>query len=141
MPFFFESANVAMKCWEWSVDFDFLQRWKKNGFCLDSTCSLSVVRGRCQQQSRARLESPLTELNRWPEHYFSNRRKELSPSMSGLNAAPKRKEIYKYEAPWTLYSMNWSVRPDKRFRYRYFKKETSGFTSLSRFYWASRDFT
>nr|CAD7568639.1 unnamed protein product [Timema californicum] len=28
----------------------------------------------------------------------------------------KRKEIYKYEAPWPLYSMNWSVRPDKRFR-------------------------
>nr|SVE69796.1 EOG090X060Z [Eubosmina coregoni] len=36
--------------------------------------------------------------------------------MSGINVAPKRKEIYKYEAPWTLYSMNWSVRPDKRFR-------------------------
>jgi len=29
---------------------------------------------------------------------------------------PKRKEIYKYEAPWCVYSMNWSVRPDKRFR-------------------------
>jgi hypothetical protein len=28
----------------------------------------------------------------------------------------KRKEIYKYTAPWTVYSMNWSVRPDKRFR-------------------------
>ena len=28
----------------------------------------------------------------------------------------KRKEIYKYEAPWTLYSLSWSVRPDKRFR-------------------------
>lgn len=28
----------------------------------------------------------------------------------------KRKEIYKYEAPWTVYAMNWSVRPDKRFR-------------------------
>ena len=28
----------------------------------------------------------------------------------------KRKEIYKYEAPWTLYGMNWSFRPDKRFR-------------------------
>lgn len=28
----------------------------------------------------------------------------------------KRKEIYKYVAPWPLYSMNWSVRPDKRFR-------------------------
>lgn len=34
-------------------------------------------------------------------------------------AAPppgKRKEIYKYKAPWTVYSMNWSIRPDKRFR-------------------------
>lgn len=28
----------------------------------------------------------------------------------------KRKEIYKYDAPWPLYAMNWSVRPDKRFR-------------------------
>uniref|UniRef100_A0AAQ5Z6S1 DDB1 and CUL4 associated factor 7 n=1 Tax=Amphiprion ocellaris TaxID=80972 RepID=A0AAQ5Z6S1_AMPOC len=28
----------------------------------------------------------------------------------------KRKEIYKYEAPWTVYAMNWAVRPDKRFR-------------------------
>eukprot|EP00057_Strongylocentrotus_purpuratus_P025104 XP_011679578.1 PREDICTED: DDB1- and CUL4-associated factor 7-like [Strongylocentrotus purpuratus] len=34
--------------------------------------------------------------------------------MAGVT--PKRKEIYKYEAPWTLYSMNWGVRPDKRFR-------------------------
>ena len=35
-----------------------------------------------------------------------------------VHAAPpgKRKEIYKYEAPWTIYSMNWSIRPDKRFR-------------------------
>lgn len=31
----------------------------------------------------------------------------------------KRKEIYKYDAPWPLYSMNWSVRPDKRFRFVY----------------------
>jgi WD repeat-containing protein 68 len=30
--------------------------------------------------------------------------------------AAKRKEIYKYTAPWALYSMNWSIRPDKRFR-------------------------
>uniref|UniRef100_A0A182SZL2 Uncharacterized protein n=1 Tax=Anopheles maculatus TaxID=74869 RepID=A0A182SZL2_9DIPT len=35
-------------------------------------------------------------------------------SMSGTTG--KRKEIYKYLAPWPLYSMNWSVRPDKRFR-------------------------
>ncbi|RNA26529.1 DDB1- and CUL4-associated factor, partial [Brachionus plicatilis] len=37
--------------------------------------------------------------------------------MTQQNATPvKRKEIYKYDAPWTLYGMNWSVRPDKRFR-------------------------
>ncbi|GAB1602815.1 DDB1- and CUL4-associated factor 7 [Argonauta hians] len=38
--------------------------------------------------------------------------------MCALPAAPpgKRKEIYKYEAPWTVYGMNWSIRPDKRFR-------------------------
>ena len=23
---------------------------------------------------------------------------------------------FRYEAPWTVFSMNWSVRPDKRFR-------------------------
>ena len=35
---------------------------------------------------------------------------------AGGGGGAKRKEIYKYEAPWTVYSMNWSVRPDKRFR-------------------------
>lgn len=34
----------------------------------------------------------------------------------GSGSGSKRKEIYKYVAPWPLYSMNWSVRPDKRFR-------------------------
>jgi WD repeat-containing protein 68 len=28
----------------------------------------------------------------------------------------QRKEIYRYEAPWMVYAMNWSIRPDKRFR-------------------------
>lgn len=28
----------------------------------------------------------------------------------------KRKEIYKYVAPWTIYAMSWSIRHDKRFR-------------------------
>lgn len=28
----------------------------------------------------------------------------------------KRKEIYKYETPWTIYSMNWSVKKDRKFR-------------------------
>lgn len=37
------------------------------------------------------------------------------PSGSGSSGS-KRKEIYKYEAPWTVYAMNWSMRPDKRFR-------------------------
>jgi len=27
-----------------------------------------------------------------------------------------KKEIYTYEAPWLIYGMNWSVRPDQRFR-------------------------
>jgi WD repeat-containing protein 68 len=37
--------------------------------------------------------------------------------MSSINnSQPKRKEIYRYEAPWMVYAMNWSVRPDKRFR-------------------------
>lgn len=36
--------------------------------------------------------------------------------MALMSSSQKRKEIYKYEAPWPLYSMNWSVRPDKRFR-------------------------
>ena len=39
-----------------------------------------------------------------------------SSASSSSTAGVKRKEIYKYEAPWTVYSMNWSVRPDKRFR-------------------------
>ena len=38
-------------------------------------------------------------------------------SSSNSTGNVKRKEIYKYEAPWTVFSMNWSVRPDKRFRY------------------------
>jgi WD repeat-containing protein 68 len=36
---------------------------------------------------------------------------------SGNNTSQvKRKEIYRYEAPWMVYAMNWSMRPDKRFR-------------------------
>lgn len=35
---------------------------------------------------------------------------------STTGVSGKRKEIYKYDAPWTIYGMNWSVRPDKRFR-------------------------
>ena len=35
---------------------------------------------------------------------------------SATGVSGKRKEIYKYDAPWTIYGMNWSVRPDKRFR-------------------------
>ena len=39
-----------------------------------------------------------------------------SASIGSSIGQTKRKEIYKYEAQWTVYSMNWSVRPDKRFR-------------------------
>jgi WD repeat-containing protein 68 len=27
-----------------------------------------------------------------------------------------KKEIYTYNAPWTIYGMNWSIRPDQKFR-------------------------
>jgi WD repeat-containing protein 68 len=33
-----------------------------------------------------------------------------------MSAESRKKEIYTYQAPWLLYSMNWSVRPDYRFR-------------------------
>ena len=33
-----------------------------------------------------------------------------------MGSVPKRKEIYKYEAPWTIYATSWSVRQDKKFR-------------------------
>lgn len=39
-----------------------------------------------------------------------------SSSGGGSGSGIKRKEIYKFEAQWPLYAMNWSVRPDKRFR-------------------------
>jgi hypothetical protein len=40
-----------------------------------------------------------------------------SNTTSAVNGTTvKRKEIYKYEAPWNVYAMNWSVRPDKKFR-------------------------
>lgn len=38
------------------------------------------------------------------------------PAAQTLPPPGKRKEIYKYDAPWTVFSMNWSVRPDKKFR-------------------------
>lgn len=40
----------------------------------------------------------------------------MSSSLPTNNSQTKRKEIYKYEAPWMVYAMNWSIRPDKRFR-------------------------
>lgn len=61
----------------------------------------------------------------------ASRRAQLGPHLCRARCSPqpqrgplgramslhgKRKEIYKYEAPWTVYAMNWSVRPDKRFR-------------------------
>ena len=35
---------------------------------------------------------------------------------AGLALEAKRKEIYTYQAPWLIYGMNWSVRPDQKFR-------------------------
>lgn len=35
---------------------------------------------------------------------------------SSTGGGSEKKEIYTYEAPWLIYGMNWSVRPDQRFR-------------------------
>lgn len=35
---------------------------------------------------------------------------------SGIVAEQKSSEIYTYDAPWHIYSMNWSVRRDKKYR-------------------------
>lgn len=40
----------------------------------------------------------------------------MAMMVGATGVSAKRKEIYKYDAPWTIYGMNWSVRPDKRFR-------------------------
>lgn len=39
-----------------------------------------------------------------------------SASSGSSTAQQKRKEIYKYTTPWTIYAMSWSVRHDIRFR-------------------------
>lgn len=48
--------------------------------------------------------------------HTGNARNPSSSVNTGPNPGSNRKEIYKYVAPWTVYSMNWSIRPDKRFR-------------------------
>ncbi len=39
-----------------------------------------------------------------------------SAATPGTPSSAKRKEIYRYQAPWPIFSMNWSVTPTKRFR-------------------------
>jgi WD repeat-containing protein 68 len=33
-----------------------------------------------------------------------------------MSAGAAKKEIFTYQAPWLLYGMNWSIRPDRKFR-------------------------
>jgi WD repeat-containing protein 68 len=45
----------------------------------------------------------------------------MAAMASGINSSPpkemtKKKEIYRYTAPWVVYGMNWSVRPSQKFR-------------------------
>lgn len=39
-----------------------------------------------------------------------------SAAAASSSSVGDKKEIYTYEAPWLIYGMNWSVRPDQRFR-------------------------
>ncbi len=48
--------------------------------------------------------------------HLSNISHGRRPSERERQSDSKKKEIYKYLAPWPTYSMNWSVRHDKRFR-------------------------
>ena len=41
---------------------------------------------------------------------------DLPLDLQGKPDLTKRKEIYRYTAPWVVYGMNWSFKPDKRFR-------------------------
>ena len=52
------------------------------------------------------------------------------------NAQAKRKEIYKYEAPWMVFAMNWSIRPDKRFRLALGSFVEEYNNKVNRFWWS-----
>lgn len=39
-----------------------------------------------------------------------------SNHMTKMNSASRHRQIYKYQAPWPLYSINWSMKPDSHFR-------------------------
>jgi DDB1- and CUL4-associated factor 7 len=38
--------------------------------------------------------------------------------MTEVSQEPKRKEIYKYEAPWTTYALSWCRGPDTSQQFR-----------------------
>jgi len=40
----------------------------------------------------------------------------MSQDQMGGDEGSRKKEIYSYQAPWLIYGMNWSVRPDMQFR-------------------------
>lgn len=51
-----------------------------------------------------------------PSHLSGISHGRHSTSAERVQAESKKKEIYKYLAPWTVFAMNWSIRHDKRFR-------------------------
>jgi len=59
--------------------------------------------------------TPATANANAPTSSAANAANTATSSSSNVGSNEK-KEIYTYEAPWLLYGMNWSVRPDKRFR-------------------------
>ncbi|KAK3866613.1 hypothetical protein Pcinc_027869 [Petrolisthes cinctipes] len=83
----------------------------------DASLRSKVARLRRQLQDleREALEAGILSVPSPTEVEFARLSVAKARTMS-VHPPPKRKEIYKYSAPWTLYSMNWSVRPDKRFR-------------------------
>lgn len=91
------------------------------GNCGLKTSQMFVIMQRAQRvflSLRMKIEKNvfLPETARNTKIIRKASRNHLLPISIMSASTGKRKEIYKYLAPWPLYSMNWSVRPDKRFR-------------------------
>ncbi|KAJ8251041.1 hypothetical protein GJAV_G00216590 [Gymnothorax javanicus] len=84
------------------------RRWREQ----ESVIQRAMEREREDWEKRNAQEEAKKEVRmKILQEQRDNPAQKLAMSLHG-----KRKEIYKYEAPWTVYAMNWSVRPDKRFR-------------------------
>ncbi|CAI5467749.1 unnamed protein product [Closterium sp. Yama58-4] len=90
------------------------------GACVDESehCPLWAKGGECEKNpGRPRRPVRLATARFGPHRFFPPHFLLRVAMDACADSGPaKRAEIYTYEAPWPVYSMNWSVRPDKNFR-------------------------